>query len=79
MTTVTSQARIEQVLVEATSLLVERARQELEGDAEAGDKVQRLRALESELNVIREELTRAHTPVGRQVSRFYEVPGQEDG
>jgi len=85
-TTSTRQTHMEQVLIEVTSLLVDRARIQLESatDANAASDLQRLHHLEKELNAIRREFgllesarVSASTP-GPQVSRFYEVPGQED-
>ena len=82
---------IQRVLVDATSLLLERARIELERQvAAAGDSASqevasslvRFGELEAALRTIRQELSvagRVTTSMpGRQVSRFYEVPGQED-
>ena len=87
MATVSStQARIEKVLVEAASLLVTRARAQLEREvevdasADSSAELRRLRELEEELLAIREGLPRAamaHSP-GPQLSRYYDVPGQED-
>ncbi|HYY89705.1 MAG TPA: hypothetical protein VFA49_12980 [Chloroflexota bacterium] len=87
MATVSStQARIEKVLVEAASLLVERARAQLEREVEvdaSGDssaELRRLRDLEDELLTIRQGLTRAAVAPspGPQLSKYYDVPGQED-
>ena len=91
MPTVSStQARIEKVLVEAASMLVERARTELEreaassGDSSPGrtdeSELRRLRDLEAELQAIRLEFARSAvlTATGPQLSRYYDVPGQED-
>ena len=82
---------IERVLIDATSLLLERARIELErevaaaGDSatqEAASSLVRFGELEAALRIMRQELSvagpAATTMPGRQVSRFYEVPGQED-
>jgi hypothetical protein len=82
---------VEQVLVDVTSLLLERARIELEREvetagesatAEAANSLLRMRKLEDALRTIRRERSVAgqvSEPVsGRQVSKFYEVPGQED-
>ena len=89
-TTAARQTHIEQVLIEATSFLLDRARVQLEreaggsdGDAAASD-LRRLLEVDKALRSIRHELgmpesgaTPAPLPE-RQVSRFYEVPGQED-
>jgi hypothetical protein len=77
--TVSRQTHIEQVLVEVTSLLMERARVQLERE-HATDELHRVETLEKELKSIRHELglDDAHAPPGRQVSKFHEVPGQED-
>ena len=89
-TTTSRQVHVEQVLVEVTSLLVDRARIQLERDvANADDKsassdLRRLHQMEDKLRAIRRELGLAEVgsaPTSlpeRQVSRFYEVPGQED-
>ena len=90
-TVATNQPNVERVLVEATSLLLERARIALErevedsGDSatsEATSRLVRVRELEDTLRTIQQQRSAAGvvpTPVpGRQVSRFYEVPGQED-
>jgi hypothetical protein len=85
---------IEHVLVEITSLLVDRARGQLEREVEtAGENttdqhavgdLRRLQELEKQLRAIRREfgLHESHraapSPTGPQVSKFYEVPGQED-
>jgi hypothetical protein len=81
---------MEQVLIEVTSLLVDRARSQLEREIQSGtdesavNELRRLHELEKELRAIRHEFgladagTPAPSPPGRQVSRFYEVPGQED-
>ena len=80
-----SQTAVERVLVEATSLLLERARIELEGEVEAGRdsdaaaSLRRVRELEDALRAIRQERAApVPVPLHREVSRFYEVPGQED-
>lgn len=87
-----SVTQIEWVLVEITSLLLERARTELEHEVEAtgesardaaASNLRRMRELEDVLRSIRQdprlaESMRAQQTPGRQVSRFYEVPGQED-
>jgi hypothetical protein len=86
MVTVSSSthARIEKVLVEAASLLLERARTELEREAtipgEPSVELRRLRELEAELLAIRQEFARLAeaAALGPQLSRYYEVPGQED-
>ena len=89
MSTVMSrQTHIEQVLVEVTSLLVERARVQLEREVEDGrdsrQDLERMTHAEKELRAIRRELglpesmTESTPPPGRQVSKFHEVPGQED-
>ena len=89
-TTAARQTHIEQVLIEATSFLLDRARVQLEreaggsdGDTAASD-LRRLLEVDKALHAIRRELgmpesgaTPAPLPE-RQVSRFYEVPGQED-
>jgi hypothetical protein len=77
---------VERVLVEVTSLLLERARLQLEREVDAGhdaaaDELRRMRDLEDALQAIRQERTAAvptSVPLHREVSRFYEVPGQED-
>lgn len=87
--TTTRQAHIEQVLVEVTSLLVDRARIQLEreaanADASAAGDLRRLSEMENKLRAIRREVGLAESGAAptslpeRQVSRFYEVPGQED-
>ena len=80
-TTVSRQAYVEKVLVEVTSLLLARARTQLQRESEddlaAENDLRRLEELDKELRAIRRELG-APLPSGRQVSRFYEVPGQED-
>jgi hypothetical protein len=82
---------VEWVLVDVVSLLLERARIELErevaaaGDSarhEAASSLVRMRELEAALRTIRQQVSGAG-PVtasvpGPQVSKFYEVPGQED-
>jgi hypothetical protein len=88
-----SQTHIEEVLVEVTSLLLERGRLELERELEAAGELnrdqnavndlRRMQELDAELRAIRQEfglVTPAPAPAstGRQVSKFYEVPGQED-
>jgi hypothetical protein len=89
MSTVLSrQTHIEQVLVEVTSLLVERARVQLEHEVEDGrdsrHDLERMHQAEKELRAIRRELglpespSDSPPPAGRQVSKFFEVPGQED-
>lgn len=81
MSTTVRYTHIERVLVEAASLLIERARIQLERDPEdeaAAAELRRVRELEQELRVIRHEFGLPPVPTGRQVSRFYEVPGQED-
>jgi len=85
-TTTTRQTHMEQILIEVTSLLVDRARIQLETatDAHAAADLRRLQELEKELRAIRREFglheSAIHnaSPPGPQVSRFYEVPGQED-
>ena len=91
-TAAANQTSVEQVLVEATSLLLQRARTELEREVEiAGDAARsdisstllRVRELEATLWTIRQErgiagAVPAPDAHPRQVSRFYEVPGQED-
>jgi hypothetical protein len=78
---------VERVLVDVTSLLLERARIELErevqaaGDsagADATSSLVRMRELEGVLQTIRKQQSVAMPVPGRQVSKFYEVPGQED-
>jgi hypothetical protein len=92
-TTTVRQAHIEQVLIEVTSLLVDRARIQLQREVEAaggastdpsasGD-LRRLHEMDKKLRAIRREVGLAEpgtapAPAERQVSRFYEVPGQED-
>lgn len=81
MSTTVRYTHIERVLVEATSLLIERARIQLERDPEdeaAAAELRRVRELEQELRLIRHEFGLPPVPSGRQVSKFYEVPGQED-
>ena len=72
---------LDQVLVDVALLLVERTRKQLEGEAAESDELRRARELEDRLKSIREHLP-APMPlaaeVGRQPSRFYETPGQED-
>jgi hypothetical protein len=87
-TVISRQTHIEQVLVQVTSLLVERARAQLERDVAAGQEstrdLLRMNELEKELLAIRHELGLpdaagvSPSPPGRVASRFYEVPGQED-
>ena len=76
-----SQAGIEKVLIEAASLLVERARTQAEREGDAGSDLARLRELEDQLQAIRDRLAEpaASPSVGPQLSRYYDVPGQEDG
>ncbi len=87
----TSQTDVERVLVEVTSLLLERARIELEREvdaaresssSDAAGSLRRMRELENTLRAIRQEhvldAVPAPVPLHREVSRFYEVPGQED-
>jgi uncharacterized membrane protein YccC len=79
---------VERVLVEVTSLLLERARVQLEREVDAGqqtvsDELRRMRDLLETLQAIRQEravaaAVPAPVPLQREVSRFYEVPGQED-
>lgn len=79
---------VERVLVEVTSLLLERARVQLEREVDAGqqtvsDELRRMRDLLDALQAIRQERAVAASvpapvPLHREVSRFYEVPGQED-
>jgi hypothetical protein len=83
---------VEQVLVEVTSLLLERARVELEREVQAGtdsnnddatSNLRRMRELEEALRSIRQERATAAAapapePHHREISRYYEVPGQED-
>jgi hypothetical protein len=92
MPTVTaSRTDVERVLVEVTSLLLERARVELEREVEAArdsssdaaGNLRRMRELEDALRAIRQERSitggvPTPLPLHREVSRFYEVPGQED-
>jgi len=78
-----SGTELERVLVEATSLLLERARIELERDVKAGDdsaavSLRRVREYEDALQLLRPEPTGAALHAERQVSKYYEVPGQED-
>jgi hypothetical protein len=83
-----SRTEVERVLVEATSLLLERARIQLQREVEAGDdaaagSLVRMRELEDALRAIRQEhavmsAVAVPVPLERQVSRYYEVPGQED-
>jgi hypothetical protein len=89
-TTTRQQVHVEQVLVEVTSLLMDRARIQLERDAGNADDqsasvdLRRLHEMEGKLKAIRRQLGLAEAaspPTSiqeRQVSRFYEVPGQED-
>jgi hypothetical protein len=78
---------VEQVLVDVSSLLLERARLELEreveaaGDSatpEAASSLLRMRKLEDALRTIRSERSVAGQVSGRTISKYYEVPGQED-
>ena len=81
----------ERTLVEAAALLIERARKEMEREVQEADEsaaaalrgdLQRARDLETRLHVLRDlwpdsgALTASQ---GRQVSRYYDAPGQEDG
>jgi hypothetical protein len=75
------------VLVDVTTLLVERARVQLEREVQgnpdpvASDHLRRMTQIEKDLVALRRELGMlvAGEPLaGRQVSKFYEVPGQED-
>jgi hypothetical protein len=90
-TVATDQTEVERVLVDVTSLLLERARIALEREVEAsGDSPEsdaaislaRVRELEDALRSIRQrQSAKGAVPAsvpGRQVSKFYEVPGQED-
>jgi hypothetical protein len=90
-TVAASRTEVEQVLIDVTSLLLERARAELEREVEAGSdsgtneaasSLLRMRKLEDTLRTIRQQRSVAgqvSAPAsGRQVSRFWEVPGQED-
>jgi hypothetical protein len=86
-TTVSRQVHLDQLLIEVTSLLVDRARIQLERDVAAADDptapgdLQRLREMEHKLRAIRKDFGLTDAPPSapeRQVSRFYEVPGQED-
>jgi hypothetical protein len=91
-TVATNPIEVERVLLEATSLLLERARVQLEREIDTGGEsvtddaatnLLRMRELENTLQTIRQERSRARQAVpepvpGRQVSKFYEVPGQED-
>ena len=90
LTTTRQQVHVEQVLVEVTSLLLDRARIQLERDAANADDeraavdLRHLHELEGKLRAIGRELGMeevASPPTAvheRQVSRFHEVPGQED-
>jgi hypothetical protein len=83
---------VETVLVEVTSLLLERARAEVEREIQAGrdsagddaaTNLRRMRELEEALRTIRQERSIAAAEPApelhhREVSRYYEVPGQED-
>jgi hypothetical protein len=85
-------SELDQVLVDAVLLLVGRARRQLERaaseqqwagpDAADVEELAGARQLEARLKLLQEqfqaEAMRA-APIGRQVSRYYEVPGQEDG
>ena len=78
-----SGTELERLLVEATSLLLERARIELEremkpGDDSAAASLRRMRECEDALRALRHEPAAAAPHSERQVSRYYEVPGQED-
>ncbi|MDQ6674128.1 MAG: hypothetical protein M3069_25875 [Chloroflexota bacterium] len=87
-----SPTHIERVLVEVTSLLLVRARIEVEreveaahdssGEGAAAGELRRMRELENELRALRQDLAvmgAVPAPVPLlQVSRFYDVPGQED-
>ena len=88
-TTAARQTHIEQVLIEATSFLLDRARAQMERDAgtsgsedAAAADLQRLLEVDKALRAVRREFgmsDMSHEPTSeRQVSRFYEVPGQED-
>ncbi len=93
-TTISRQTHLEQLLIEVTSLLVDRACIQLERevaalggsntDESAPKALRRLHELEKELHSIRQDFgledadAAPHAPAGRQVSKFYEVPGQED-
>ena len=82
MSTTARYTHLEKVLVEVTSILIERARLQLEREASSDDaaaaELRRVQELEQELRVIRHEFGLPPVPSGRQVSKFYEVPGQED-
>jgi hypothetical protein len=81
---------MEQVLIEVTTFLVDRARVQLEREVESSTEqsavgeLRRLHELEKELRAVRRDFGLADSPAapsspsGPQVSRFYEVPGQED-
>jgi hypothetical protein len=90
-TTTSDRTDVEQVLVEVASLLLERARMELEravgaddasASSDAASNLARMRELEDALRAVRRARSVAGPPAatasGRQVSKFYEVPGQED-
>jgi hypothetical protein len=85
-------SELEQLLLEATLLLVERTRRQLEREASQhmgdalepadADDLPRSRLLEANLKALQERLRGQAAPVpaavGRLPSRYYEVPGQED-
>ena len=88
--TTIKQTRVEQLLVEVTTLLVERARAQLEREVAEGNdetaviQLRRLHEMDKELRAVRRDLglhesaSANEPPQPRQVSKFYEVPGQED-
>jgi hypothetical protein len=82
---------LDQALLDTALLLVERLRRQLESaageqawaglDAADVDELARARQLEARLRALQEQVRTQISPVapaGRQPSRYYEVPGQED-
>lgn len=84
--TIERHTELERVLADATALLLEHTRQELEreadrsGSGEAATELARLHDVAERLAQVRRLLAdeSAAARAGRQVSRYYEAPGQED-
>jgi len=85
-------SELDQILVDTVLLLVGRARRQLEHaaseqqwagpDAADVEELAGARQLEARLKALQEQVRAEAVPaaaIGRQVSRYYEVPGQEDG